>query len=202
MSWFDRFIKKANPTTTFTDAIALEWDDYFWTGRTVLPAWAGFQQRLGPYSGMSGIGPSNGEVRLSIHAADVATRSIPTPAQREGFVYLQKNAEPLREKMLQALLAVYPQWRESYVDFLGDEADEMMPVIKSPSDFKRLIGLSTVHILSVEKNGFAYVGFEFGCNWDEEHGLGIMSHMDRIFDVGSAEESFSTAAADTDLKAS
>jgi hypothetical protein len=65
-----------------------------------------------------------------------------------------------------------------------------MPVLQNPSDLKPLMGLSTVHIGDVEKDGFAYIGFEFGCNWEEEHGLGVMTHKDRIIEVGDAETAF------------
>jgi hypothetical protein len=53
------------------------------------------------------------------------------------------------------------------------------------------MGLSTVHILNDGKDGLAYVGFELGCTWEEEHGLGVMSLGDRIIEVGSAEDAFS-----------
>jgi hypothetical protein len=43
-----------------------------------------------------------------------------------------------------------------------------------------LVGLGVIHILPVALDDVAYTGFEFGCNWDEEHGLGVMMHQSRI----------------------
>jgi hypothetical protein len=36
----------------------------------------------------------------------------------------------------------------------------------------------------------SYVGLEFGCSWDKEHGFGVMLHGSRVFDIGSADTSF------------
>jgi hypothetical protein len=54
--------------------------------------------------------------------------------------------------------------------------------------------------MNVSKDGFAYVGYEFGCTWDDEHGLGFMTHKDRIIDFGGADTSFLTWVASGDLK--
>lgn len=50
------------------------------------------------------------------------------------------------------------------------------------------------------KDGYAYVGYEFGCTWDEEHGLGFMTYKDRIVDFGGADSAFLTWVARKDLK--
>ena len=36
----------------------------------------------------------------------------------------------------------------------------------------------------------AYVGWEFGCTWDDEHGLGVMTHGNPIVNVGAADIAF------------
>ena len=41
-----------------------------------------------------------------------------------------------------------------------------------------------------DKDNFAYIGFEFGCEWDEEHGLGVMMHKDSVVVIGQADTSF------------
>ena len=110
----------------------------------------------------------------------------------------QDGDAPLTDMVLKAIFDVYPEWRENYKEFLGEELEDRMPELHSPSDLKTLIGLSTIHVLSVERDGLAYVGFEFGCEWEEEHGLGVMLHGNRIIDVGSAEEAFSTSIANKD----
>ncbi len=65
-----------------------------------------------------------------------------------------------------------------------------VPVVNQPEELKELIKLHTVHVESGAKDGIAYLGFEFDCNWDEEHGLGVMMHGSRVLEVGQAEVSF------------
>jgi hypothetical protein len=74
-----------------------------------------------------------------------------------------------------------------------------MPDVNDVSQFKSLIGLSTVHLMNVSKDGTAYIGYEFGCSWDDEHGLGFMTHKDRVIKIGGADTSFLTWVAKEDL---
>ena len=46
------------------------------------------------------------------------------------------------------------------------------------------MGLASVHVLDVANAGVAYVGFELGCDWDDEHGAGVMTHKTRIVSFG------------------
>lgn len=32
-----------------------------------------------------------------------------------------------------------------------------------------------------------YIGYEFGCEWEEEHGLGVLMHGTKVIEVGFAE---------------
>jgi hypothetical protein len=47
-----------------------------------------------------------------------------------------------------------------------------------------------------------YVGFEFGCTWDDEHGLGVLMHGERVVDVGGAETAFLLWIAERDAESS
>lgn len=197
ISWLVGLFRTKQPEKIiqFTESIQLKWVDYFWEGKAVLPSWSGFQKRLGSYSSLTGSEPSSGEVLLSVSSPDEKTPSPPSEAQVRSFCYIRDNDCAMREKVLKAIFDVYPTWRENYQDFLGEEFEKQMPVLRNLSDLKSLIGLSTLHILKAEKDGQAYVGFEFGCTWEEEHGLGVMSLGGQIVDVGSAEEAFSINAA-------
>ncbi|MGN6495293.1 MAG: DUF6985 domain-containing protein [Agriterribacter sp.] len=46
------------------------------------------------------------------------------------------------------------------------------------------------HLLNVSKNNIAYVGYESGGTWDDEHGLGIMTHKDRGIQIGGSDYAF------------
>jgi hypothetical protein len=198
--FFSRLFRLRQPARTveFAESILLNWDGHFWEGSTVLPSWAGFQQRLGPYASVSAAELSEGTVHLSISSPNEVNSAAPSEAQVRAFRYLRENDQAVRDKVLAAIFEVYPKWRDNYSEFFGEELDAHMPRLSNPSDLKPLIGLSIVHILNVEKDGLAYIGFEFGCTWEEEHGLGVMCCRDRIIEVGSAEEAFSASIANRD----
>jgi hypothetical protein len=73
------------------------------------------------------------------------------------------------------------------------------PDFHTAEQLKNLIGLSQIHLLNVSKDEVAYVGYQFGCSWDDEHGLGFMTHKDRIIDFGGADKSFLTWIAKEDV---
>jgi hypothetical protein len=71
-----------------------------------------------------------------------------------------------------------------------DELAEVMPEIERAEDLRKLMGLSSIHVLNAAKDETAYIGFEFGCTWDCEHGLGVMTHRTRVVEIGGADSSF------------
>lgn len=197
--WLRELLKTRKPDkfAKLTDSVQLKWGGLFWEGKTVLPSWAGFLERLGAYASECSPEPSTGEAHVSLRSPDDSIPSPPNKAQVKAFCYVRDNDKEIQKKVLKAIFDVYPKWRTNCRDFLGEELDKQMPVLNSPTDLKRLIGLSTVHILDTEKNGMAYVGFEFGCTWEEEHGLGVMTIGDQVVDVGSAEEAFTLSGEDS-----
>lgn len=67
-------------------------------------------------------------------------------------------------------------------------------MLVEPTDLAKVMGLHDVHVLATAKDGFAYIGFEFGCNWDDEHGFGVMTHTDRVVAVGLAHAAISRSS--------
>jgi hypothetical protein len=51
---------------------------------------------------------------------------------------------------------------------------------------KRYIGLHSVNIHQL-LGDVPYIGYEFGCNWEEEHGYGVMMHGMRQVAIGDAD---------------
>jgi hypothetical protein len=72
--------------------------------------------------------------------------------------------------LLRGLHDIFPAWREVYEEYLPD--------VSTIDQFKDLIGISYLHVLSAEKDGYAYIGFELGCTWDDEHGAGVLMHKE------------------------
>jgi hypothetical protein len=149
--------------------------EYHWTGRVTLNSWAEFQSRLGPYGSSTSSAAGDGTVRLSI----VAASGPPTSEQAAAYEYLLVHQDAIRDTLVAAILEEYPLLRQNALG--GGSIDPVdMPEQISPDDLKSRVGLAVIHVLSVAKDGVAYTGFEFGCNWDEEHGLGVMMHRGRV----------------------
>lgn len=45
----------------------------------------------------------------------------------------------------------------------------------------------------------AYVGFSFWCTWDDEHGLGVMTHKNRVVKIGGVDTALLNWIAESDL---
>jgi hypothetical protein len=165
----------------------------------VLPSWAGFQSRRGAYNSVSSRAESDGSARLTVTPEDDEARTLPLPEQVQAFRLLLDNERVVADSILRAIFAEYPGLRDSYC-YDDEEAAELMPEIERAEQLRTLIGLSNVHVLNVAKNGVAYIGFEFGCTWDSEDGLGVMTHRDRVVEVGNADTSFLAWIAERDAK--
>jgi hypothetical protein len=177
----------------------LQWGDYFWSGEVVLPSWAGFQSRRGAYGSVSSRLESDGSARLTVSPENYDAPSPPLPEQVQAFRFLLENERAVANSVLRAIFAEYPALRDSY-GYDDEEATELMPEMERAEQLQPLIGLSNVHVLNVAKDGIAYIGFEFGCAWDDEHGLGVMTHRDRVIEVGGADTSFLAWIAERDAK--
>jgi hypothetical protein len=64
---------------------------------------------------------------------------------------------------------------------------EDLPAVGSTEDLLPLISIQCMYVHQVSKDGQPYVGFEFECPWNEEHGLGILMHSTRVVEIGAAD---------------
>lgn len=168
----------------------LKWDGDFWVGEVTLPSWAGFQSRRGPYASVSDDKPSDGTARLTVMSPDNKERTPPSLEQASAFAHLMANEAAVTAAVGQALVEYYPAEKEAYLEDYDEDEGEILPDVSEPNEMRSLIGLSSVHVLATTHNGAAYIGFEFGCVWDGEHGAGVMTHLERVISTGQASESF------------
>jgi hypothetical protein len=178
-------------------------DNGDWSGNDVLTSWAGFQSRGGSYTSRNSRRPSTGKVEvyvLGLPRGDDDDDGTPPPAAEQvaGYRHLKENQDKVRDAVVAAVFDEYPRIRTAYA--IGDEEEDerCVPGTKDKRELRRLIGMGIVHVLDRAKAGHAYVGFEMGCTWDEEHGLGVLTHKGRVVEVGQADTAFDTNAAKTD----
>jgi len=182
-----------------TDLPPLTWNDC-WEGEIVLASWAGFQTRRGPYAAISSPGQSDGSARL-IFDTDGAGNVPPTAAQIQAYRWLLDHEDEVSAVVLDTIFTEYPRFRSEYLDAFeeGDEeAEATAPAITQPTQLRALMGLNAVFILPMCRDGVGYVGFEFGCDWEPEHGLGVLTHMNRVVEIGQADVAFNSNRAEDD----
>lgn len=177
----------------------LSWKEVLWEAADVLPSWRGFQTRQGPYTSLSSKAPSRGQVKLSIAvpvAAD-GTPALPSAAQRKAYAYLKQHERRVADVVQRRILRAYPRERREAIEAL-DELAGVLPVVRDVAGLRRVVGMGTVHLLQASRSGQAYVGFELGCNWDDEHGFGVMTHGARVVAHGHADHAFLEWVAERD----
>ena len=166
----------------------LKWDSYQWVGEVVLPSWAGFQRRSATDLSLLDRQPSDGTARLEVES-ERPRRLMPAKEQATAFRHLLDNEPTVAAAVGQALLAYYtPDW-EVYAerhDLWGSPEVWHLPVVTAVVELRPLLGLAAIRVLSVVNDGTAYVGFVFGCVWDEGHGVGVLTHRGRVVATGLA----------------
>lgn len=173
--------------------------EFFWTARVTLACWAGFQSRGGPYGAVDAPTPSDGAVTI-VFAPENRDDS---PLRDEEVALVNwaiAEQAAVRNSALNGLLARYGAMRAEFLEWLEHPSD--MPTVESAEAFRDLIGLHTVHVHQISKDGLPYVGLEFGCTWDPEHGLGILMRGTRVVAVGGADTAFTLWIAREDAERS
>ncbi|QKX04115.1 hypothetical protein HN014_04065 [Aquimarina sp. TRL1] len=147
-----------------------------------LSAWKSFESRNGFYGSKDSDKKSDGIIKAHIIGESVDYVHILSQSQFNAIKFLKENSEKIRDSLLNGLLEDYPNAKDIYED--------LMPEIKTISDYKDNLGVAFIHVMDSDKDNHAYIGFELGCSWDDEHGVGVMMHKDRVVKIGLADESF------------
>jgi len=168
----------------------LKFDAGAWEGKMVLKTWAAF--------GCTVTGPADKGVPLSVAPPGDGDEAVPPAAEQVAALEdLQKHEEAVTAAVLEGIFQQYPAMRDANASW-SQKRGVHLPEIKKPAEMKDLICLLSVHVLNVAKDGVAYVGFGFSCEWDDEHGLGVLMHGKRVIEVGIADASFEEWPAEQD----
>jgi hypothetical protein len=161
-------------------------EDNLWWGTILhLPSWAGYQSRFGPYTSIDKPTPSDGKVRL-VFAPDGRGNELLTEQETQLVSWFEANEAVVSAAVKVAIL----KWCAPYTS----------QPITNENDLKCHIGLYSINIHQLVAHDFPYIGFEFGCNWEEEHGLGVMMHGTRLVDIGFADTALHLWVAQKDLE--
>lgn len=145
----------------------------YYTGTLKLKEWQDFKCQYKEHYGIEFLKKyRDGEYPITVENGEFEEIA---PAKIKAVKYLAENSAKVRDTLFNGLLKELPRLRVVY--------DYEIPEINKIEDFKQMAGLSQIHIIDTEKEGVAYLGFELACDWDAEHGAGIMMHRDRVIIV-------------------
>lgn len=173
-------------------------DNLWWTTTALLPSWKGFQSGKGAYGAQDTAVPSDGLVRI-VFAPEGRGNEPLTDSEISAINWAIEHESSMSKALISSLLKEYPSLQKQY-GYSGKEKAELMPDIKSAEDLRALIGLSSVNVHQVQQNGIPYIGFEFGCAWDQEHGLGVLMHGTRTVQIGGADTAILLWIAEQDAR--
>ncbi len=157
-------------------------DKNWWGAIVTIPSWTGFQARGGPYGATSQIQPSDGTVQVCYAPEGRGTEPLAAGELNLIDWFFAHEAE-VSTAVKQAIFDAYPEIR---AQFDADDGPDIADV-RSVQDLENLMGLYAVNIHQVSRAGVPYIGFELGCNWDTEHGLGVLMHGTRLVEIGGAD---------------
>lgn len=158
---------------------------FSWVAATILPSWQGYLDRTGAYGGQGTSPSSDGSVEL-VFAPEGRDPSPLTEQELASVNWFLENERSVSDAAKVAIFQKYPDLQDSY-GYSAREKAEFMPDISSAEDLASLIGLYAVHVHQIEKDGMPYIGLEFGCTWDDEHGLGVLMHGTRPVEVEGSD---------------
>lgn len=159
-------------------------DFHCWRTTVRLASWEGFQSRRGRYGALDSVAQSDGTVDV-VFAPEGRNDAPLSESEVELVRWALQHQSEMQRSLLTTLLTEYPNMRASYSSIFADE--RLMPPVEDVDAFRELMGLHCLHVHQIEKGGFPYVGFEFGCTWDGEHGLGVLMHGTRVVEIGGAD---------------
>ncbi|UZD89997.1 DUF6985 domain-containing protein [Cognatishimia activa] len=153
-----------------------KFDDFWWQADVQFSTWSEFTE--GKTAKL--IFAPEGRDEAPMSADDVALTT-----------WVKENHERQKPIILNAVLEAYPDFRRQFFeDYNIDENEEDLPKITSVSGLTKVIALEEIFVHPISKQGVPYVGYQFACSWDEEHGLGVLMHDKRVIEVGGADTAF------------
>ena len=153
-----------------------------WIATATLPSWRGYRRCGGD---AAGAGASDGAV-VVVFAPEGRGAAPPTGPEQALCRWLVDNEAAVSRAVKAAVFERYAALQAAY-GHTGRQKAAAMPDLSSADDLARLIGLHAVNVHQIVRDDVPYLGFEFCCAWDEEHGLGVLMHGTRAVEVGDAD---------------
>jgi hypothetical protein len=155
-------------------------------GFVTLPCWDGYFLYSEAYRQKKEKIVTGGRIELWVDGEITPDKNMLFDEEQvNAYNFLVNNQEHVQHSILHNLRQDYPRLlAEEYMHW--DPEDPDLPKtaeVMGEFDFKNYIGPKSIHIGELVKDGTAYVTWRFRCRWDEEHGLDIVTHNERVIDI-------------------
>lgn len=164
--------------------------EYGLEGEIRLPAWEHWQ-----------IQEQAQPIRVDFGGDRVEEGQELTESYHTALAYLFAGQEQIQNAILRGILEHLAQQRD---DLLSDAMEKDfflsgMPDVQEPADLLGELQLEEIHVLPVERDCLCYMGYAFGCRWDED-GIGVMTCGSRVVEVGGRDTALLCWLAEDDLR--
>jgi len=126
-----------------------------------------------------------GTIEIAMEAEGHEPETPPNEVQLTHVEWLMANQQGLLDGILETALRMYKGARLDM--FEEDEDDEDLPILRTPAEVMPLIRPAMIYLNSLDGVALPYVGVDLNCDWDQEHGLGMMFHGLELVDVSGAQ---------------
>ena len=164
--WNDNTVLKKEMKPEF-DSLTLNWDEFYWR------------------SHVTDLKPIGSEFELHIETKD-EEEVEPNPLQLHVWDKINSETEIFQNLILKGMFDYYCGARPKF-EKLGPEWVTNMPRITRQEEISSMLRLNYIQIAWPYDGKDPKVGFSFGCQWDREHGAGIIIKENQIVDVGGAD---------------
>lgn len=147
-----------------------------WTKSIDVPSFAPF--RTTPRAK----GKPRAKFQLCVDASGDAEE--PSREQVNAFQWFVEHQDAVCATVIDALYRYYVHSRRENLDWF--EMNDC-PDIEQPDELRPLLELVGLRLRSDSYRKAALLGFSFDCQWDEEHGLAVLTHKNTVVDIGQAE---------------
>jgi len=156
------------------------WDDVFWTTSARLLSW--------------------GDTPVNIVFAPEGRGDEPLAPQEIALIrWVITHDASMAKALFAAVLKKYPMLQENY-GYSSEERVKYMPDVETIEQLGQLIDLQSANVHQITKAKQPYAGFEFACRWDQEHGLGVLMHGNRVVQIGGADTAILLWIAEADAE--
>lgn len=161
----------------------------YFTCDGALPSWSGF------ISENSRRGLEGAKVRFILQPTSFEENSTLGPVERyqSALSWLSENERSVSQSAVRGLLELVEVLLQEY-----GIADEELESVESADDLRSLVDLTLVRVFPHSKGSHPYFGLQFECNWDPEHGCGLMLCGNTVVDMGTSDSAQSFGAISED----